>query len=252
MQTEQHTLADQVAVVTGSARRIGAVTATRLHSAGSNVVIHYRGSADDANALISTLNNRRADSAIAIQADLNQDSAADKIVSAAVERWGRLDTLVNNASTFYPTPVGKISGDDVDKLFSSNFRAPLFLSQAAAPFLAANKGSIVNMIDVHASRPHPAHPVYCSAKAALLMLTRSLAVELAPDVRVNGIAPGSILWPEGDAELTDKNKTSILDGIPLNRNGTPDDIANTIAFLASSDANYITGQIIAVDGGRSL
>lgn len=245
-------LTGQVAIVTGAARRIGSVTASKLHAAGANLVIHYGSSASGAQALIERLNADRSGSAVCQQADLNDDTAADAIVGKALDEWGQLNILVNNASSFYPTPVGTIKGRDIDNLFATNFRAPLLLAQSATPHLRKNNGCIVNMIDIHAYRPHAKHPVYCAAKAALLSATRSLALDLAPDVRVNGIAPGSILWPEGAAELNPEGQASILAGIPLQRNGNPDDIANTIAFLCSSDANYITGQIIAVDGGRSL
>ena len=245
-------LRGKVAIVTGSARRIGSVTVRRLHHCGANVVIHYGGSADDANLLAADLNQLRADSASVVQADLADDNCADLICAKATQSWGRLDILVNNASSFYPTPVGSIKGKDIDNLFATNFRAPLLLAQAATPQLRQNQGSILNMIDVHAYRPHPQHPVYCAAKSALLSVTRSLALDLAPEIRVNGLAPGSILWPEGDAELSSGSKANILEGIPLQRTGTPDDIANMISFLASDQANYVTGQIISVDGGRSL
>ena len=239
-------------VITGSARRIGAVVAQRLHRAGANLTIHYGGSETEAFALVDSLNQQRPDSAIAVQADLADGQAPDKIVRTAVKKWGRLDALINNASTFYPTPMGSITPQQVDDLFTSNYRAPLFLAQAAAPHLATQRGVIINMVDVHAFRPYAAHPVYCSAKAALLMLTKSLALELAPDIRVNGIAPGSILWPEGEADIDDVAKSKILDGIALQRNGTPEDIAAAIEFLISGAANYITGHVLPIDGGRSI
>jgi len=250
--TDPNSTTNRVAIVTGAAMRIGAATATRLHADGINVLIHYGRSASAAEALVARLNARRAHSATSLQADLADDDAAGHIVTTATAMWGRIDILVNNASTFYPTPLATLEPRQIDELFASNYRAPLLLAQAAAPHLSRQHGSILNMLDVHASRPHPNHVVYCSAKAALLMLTRALAVELAPDVRVNGIAPGSILWPEGDASLSAEDKTTVLASIPLQRNGTPEDIANTIAFLTGPEANYITGQILAVDGGRSL
>jgi len=242
----------RVAIITGAAKRIGANTATHLHAQGVNVVIHYGRSGTDADELVERLNASRTNSATAVQADLADDSAAQRLVSAALDTWNRLDILINNASTFYPTPIDSLRPEQIDELFASNYRAPLLLAQAAAPALRESQGSILNMVDIHAYRPYAGHLVYGTAKAALLMLTRALAVELAPLVRVNGIAPGSILWPEGESALSDDNKQAVLEGIPLNRNGTPDDIATTIAFLTSSDAQYITGQILSVDGGRSL
>ena len=246
------TLANKSVIITGSARRIGAVVAKRLHAAGASVTIHYGGSESEALTLVESLNQQRTNSAIAVQADLANTQAPERIVNTAINQWGRLDALINNASAFYPTPVGSITHQQVDDLFTSNYRAPLFLAQAAAPHLAAKQGVIINMVDVHAFRPYATHPVYCSAKAALLMLTKSLAMELAPDIRVNGIAPGSILWPEGDADIDEAAKSKILDGIALARNGTPGDIAEAIAFLVSPAANYITGHVLPVDGGRSI
>ena len=241
-----------VAIVTGSARRIGSVTVRTLHAAGYNVVVHCGSSVDDANTLIENLNISRAESAIVVQADLRNNEELGAVIDAALQRWSRLDVLVNNASTFYPTPVGSITQKDIDDLFATNLLAPLVLSQAASTALAEQRGCIINMIDTHAYRPHRLHSVYCAAKAGLLSVTRSLALELAPHVRVNGVAPGSILWPEGDASLDADAKQQITDEIPMGRNGTPQDIANLIRFLCSEQANYITGQIISVDGGRSL
>ena len=243
------TLRDKTALVTGSARRVGAAIAERLHTAGARVVIHYRGSSTEADALADRLNDLRKDSALAVQADLLQVSAAPRLVSTTLEWHGHLDILVNNASTFYPTPLGEITEQQWDALVGTNLKAPLFLSQAAAPALRETAGSIVNIVDIHASRPLRDHLVYGSAKAGLAMLTRSLARELAPDVRVNGIAPGAILWPETD--MTDSTKRSILDQVPLARAGAPDDIAGCVLYLVR-DASYVTGQIIAVDGGRSI
>ncbi|MBX2881066.1 MAG: pteridine reductase [Granulosicoccus sp.] len=246
----------RVAIVTGAARRIGSVTASTLHARGMNVVIHYGRSKTDAEAIVRQLNSVRANSATAIAADLADDRAAHQIVDAALSLWGRLDVLVNNASTFYPTPLETLTVDEtarqIDTLFASNYRAPLLLAQAATESLAETRGCIVNMIDIHAYRPYPSHLIYGTAKAALLMQTRALALELAPNIRVNGVAPGSILWPEGESAMSEKEQENVLRGIPLRRNGTPDDIANMIAFLVSNEANYITGQIISVDGGRSL
>jgi pteridine reductase len=248
MMTEA-TLDDKVALVTGSARRVGAAIATRLHAAGANVVIHYRGSAEEAEALAAGLNERRKNSATAIQADLLDTSAAPRLVASVLGWGGRLDILVNNASTFYPTPLGEITEQHWDDLVGSNLKAPLFLSQAAAPALRECHGAIVNIVDIHARRPLRDHLVYGPAKAGLAMLTRSLAKDLAPEVRVNGVAPGAILWPESDME--DSTKDSILRQVPLARAGNPDDIAGCVLYLAR-DATYVTGQIIAVDGGRSI
>jgi pteridine reductase len=248
MMTEA-TLDDKVALVTGSARRVGAAIATRLHAAGANVVIHYRGSAEEAEALAAGLNESRKNSATAIQADLLDTSAAPRLVASVLGWGGRLDILVNNASTFYPTPLGEITEQHWDDLVGSNLKAPLFLSQAAAPALRECHGAIVNIVDIHARRPLRDHLVYGPAKAGLAMLTRSLAKDLAPEVRVNGVAPGAILWPESDME--DSTKDSILRQVPLARAGNPDDIAGCVLYLAR-DATYVTGQIIAVDGGRSI
>lgn len=240
---------DSVALITGAARRIGAEIAATLHGAGYCVAVHYRSSSDDAERLVEQLNGDRPDSARAFQADLLDTEGLPALVERVVDWKSRLDLLVNNASSFYPTPVGTISEDQWDDLVGSNFKAPLFLSQAAAPQLAAAGGSIVNLVDIHAIRPLRDHPVYGPAKAALAMLTRSLAKDLAPDVRVNGVAPGAILWPEDG--LDDGARDSILRQVPLGRTGQPADIASCVLYLAR-DAGYVTGQIVAVDGGRSL
>jgi pteridine reductase len=195
------------------------------------------------------LNRLRAHSAAIFAAHLLTAEAPDELIAATLLEFGRLDILVNNASSFYATPVGQITEAQWDDLMGSNLKAPLFLSQAAAPSLRAQRGLIINMVDIHASRPLKRHPVYCAAKAGLAMLTRSLARELGPEIRVNGIAPGPVLWPEG--EMDEALKREILDKTALKRQGTPQDIARTALFLAN-DAPYITGQIIAVDGGRSI
>ena len=244
-----HTRNDNVVLVTGAARRIGAAIVTRLHADGARVVIHYRGSANEADSLAEFLNQQRSDSAIAMQCDLSQADRLPKLIEDAIEWGGGLDALINNASTFYSTPVGTITEAQWDDLVDSNLKAPLFLSQAAAAELAKRRGSIVNIVDIHAQRPLHNHPVYGPAKAGLAMLTRSLAKDLAPEVRVNGVAPGAILWPEDG--MTDTVKQTILRQIPLERPGHPDDIAACISYLLW-DAPYVTGQIIAVDGGRSI
>ncbi len=243
------TLNNRVILVTGAARRIGAAIVTRLHENGARVVIHYRGSADDARTLAESLNAARPDSAMTIAADLTDTAGLPELVAAAANWGGRLDGLVNNASSFYPTPVGSITEDDWQALIGSNLKAPLFLSQAAAPHLAKTQGAIVNIVDIHAQRPLRNHTVYGSAKAGLAMLTRSLAKDLAPDVRVNGVSPGAILWPEDN--MSDDVKSAILQQVPMGRPGEPGDIAGCVLFLLGN-APYITGQILAVDGGRSI
>jgi pteridine reductase len=241
-------LRDQVVLITGGARRVGAEIARTLHAAGANVLIHYRSSAAAAIALADQFNTLRAHSAAIFAAHLLDPEAPDKLIAAALLNFGRLDILINNASSFYPTPVGSITLPQWDDLVGTNMMAPLFLSQAAAPSLRAQRGLIINMIDIHALRPLKAHPVYSAAKAGLAMLTRSLARELGPEIRVNGIAPGPVLWPE---DMDETLKREIIDKTALKRHGTPQDIARTALFLAK-DAGYITGQIIAVDGGRGI
>jgi pteridine reductase len=242
-------LAGQTALITGGARRLGATIARRLHGAGANVLVHYRSSSGEAGALLAELNASRPGSAFGHAADLLDVAALPGLVEAAVGAFGRLDILVNNASTFYPTPVGEITPAAWDDLMGTNLKAPLFLAQAAAPQLRLQRGLTINMVDIHGQRPLKRHPVYCAAKAGLVMLTWSLARELGPQVRVNGIAPGPVLWPEGhmDAELQAK----IIRRTALKRAGSPDDIARAALFFAA-EAPYVTGQILAVDGGRSL
>jgi pteridine reductase len=239
-----------VALITGGARRIGACIAQTLHGAGFNIALHYRSSAQDAEALCAALNRQRPDSAISLQADLLQTAALPELIARSVQPWQRLDALINNASSFYPTPAGAIDEAAWDDLVGSNLKAPLFLSQAAMPHLKNSRGSIINIVDVHAERPMRKYVVYSAAKAGLASLTKSLARELAPEVRVNGVAPGSILWPEHEMPAAE-TRDSILQRIPLQRAGTPDDIALAVKFLLL-DAPYITGHILPVDGGRSL
>ncbi len=250
MEKQIKPLNDKVALITGGSQRIGACIIEYLHQQGANIVLHYRSSKKSAEALAVKLNAQRSDSVVLIQSDLATSTVDQfsKLVTTAESTWNRLDILINNASSFYPTPIGEITDLHWLDLMATNLKAPLFLSQAAAPLLAKNKGCIVNMIDVHAERPMKNHSVYCISKAGLAMLTKSLAKELGPDVRVNGVAPGAILWPEN--ELDQDSKKQILDRTFLKRAGSPQDIAQTILFLVSN-ANYITGQIIAVDGGRS-
>lgn len=239
----------KTALVTGGSKRIGATTVRLLHEAGYNLVIHCRLSRQSADSLAEELNKNRVDSARVIQGDLNDETIYNNLIEQAFKCWNRLDVLVNNASSFYPTPIGSITMDDWHNLINSNMKAPLFLAQAAAPYLKQTQGNIINMLDVHAQRPMKEHPVYCAAKAGLAMLTMSLAKELGPDIRVNGVAPGAILWP--DNEMPEHTKKLILERTSLKKAGDPIDIAKTILFLVR-DAHYITGQIIAVDGGRTI
>lgn len=236
-------------LITGGAKRVGAELARAFHAAGANLLIHYRSSSAAALSLADGFNRQRPHSAVIMAAHLNNPDAPDKLVATAKLQFGRLDILINNASSFYPTSVGTITAPQFDDLIGSNLKAPLFLSQAAAASLKETRGLIINMIDIHGFRPLKGHPVYSAAKAGLAMLTRALARELGPEVRVNGIAPGPVLWPEGD--MDESLKREIINKTALKRHGSPQDIARTALFLAK-DAPYITGQIIAVDGGRSI
>jgi pteridine reductase len=242
-------LAGRCVLVTGGAKRLGAAIGQRLHGAGANLLVHYHRSRPAAKQLVAELQSARAGSAHAIAADLLDTDTLPALVDAALNRYGRLDVLVNNASTFYPTPPGAITAAQFDDLVGTNLRAPLFLSQAAAPALRATAGLIINMVDIHGLRPLRDHCVYSAAKAGLVMLTKSLARELGPEVRVNAIAPGPVLWPEQglDASIRDE----IVAKTALKRAGSPDDVARAAYFLAV-DAPYVTGQVITVDGGRSL
>jgi len=242
-------LENKTVLVTGGARRIGASIVRQYHRSGARVFIHYRHSTDEAQQLAEELNAMRADSATAVHADLLDSNAPAKLANTLVSQAGALDVLVNNASEFFATPFGKISEHDWDQLINSNLRAPLFLCQELFPLLAESGGLILNILDIHAEKPLADHSVYCVAKAGLAMLTRSLARDLAPQIRVNGIAPGTILWPARG--VTETEKKAVLAQTPMGKSGKVDDIANLAVFLASG-AEYITGQIIAVDGGRSL
>jgi len=240
-----------VVLITGSARRIGACIARHLHQLGYKIALHHRNSVQEAKALAADLNQLRANSVITIYGDLNQLNEIQQVVDAAVAHWGRLDGVINNASSFYPTPLGSVTQEQWDDLLNSNLKAPFFIAQAAAKALQISHGCIINIADIYADRPLKDHPVYCAAKAGNVMLTKSLARELAPEVRVNGIAPGAILWPEQNDEQQQNKQQNILDRIPLAREGDPEDIAKAVEFLLAQ-APYITGQIITVDGGRSL
>jgi pteridine reductase len=238
-----------VALITGAAKRIGAQIARHLHRNNFNVAIHHRNSHEQATALAAELNATRANSAVVLQADLAQFDRLPELIAKTVGSFGRLDALINNASSFFPTPIGSVTPPQWQDLFASNAWAPFFLSQAAAPHLKTSSGCIINMIDIYAERPAANHTVYCMAKAALQSMTLSLARELAPQVRVNGIAPGAILWPETGKSEDEKNR--MLEKIPLNKVGDPSDIASAVLWLAH-EARYTTGQIIRIDGGRHL
>ena len=241
-------LDNKVVLITGAAHRIGAMTARSLHAKGMNLILHYRSSDEAAKALRDELLSHRPDSVILIKVDLHETRKLHKLAKAAAEHWGRLDVLINNASSFYSTEIGHVTEAQWDDLIGSNLKAPFFLSQAAAPYLKAHNGCIVNIVDIHAERPLKAFPVYSMAKAGLVMMTKSLACELGPEVRVNAVAPGAILWPE---QLDDESKEKIVSRTFLKRKGEPSDIANAILYLIK-DAGYMTGQILSVDGGRSL
>ena len=244
-------MTNPVALITGAARRIGEVIAETLHGNGYNLVLHYNQSVNHVQQLRDKFNRQRENSAIVVQADLCDMDAIADLADAGIKQWQRLDALINNASSFYPTPLGTITMDAWRDLIGTNLQAPLFLSQACSAALKTTKGCIINIADIHGDRPLSHHTVYCVAKAGNIMLTKSLAKELAPDIRVNGIAPGTILWPEDEAEISEDIKKIIINRIALKKIGDPADIATTIKFLLQ-DAPYITGQIIAVDGGRSL
>jgi pteridine reductase len=239
---------NRVAIITGSAQRIGACIAEHLHQAGYDVLIHYNTSAKAACSLATKLNNLRENSAAVFQLNLQDTKQLPELINAATDKWQRLDLLVNNASSFYPTPVGDFSDTAWHDLMSSNLQAPIFLAQAAAPFLAAQRGNIINLIDIHAWKPLREHTIYCTAKAGLAMATKSLAKELAPNVRVNGIAPGPILWPN---DVTHDLQQQIIDSTLLKRKGEAEEIADAVLFLANT-ATYTTGHIFPVDGGRHL
>lgn len=238
-----------VALVTGAARRIGAAIAEGLHGAGYDLALHYRESADAAALLQNRLEGRRRNSTALLRAELSDTARLPDLVARCMTRFGRLDALVNNASGFFPTPVGSTTEAMWDALFASNAKAPFFLAQAAAPHLRETRGGIVNIVDIYAERPLEGHTVYCMAKASLQMLTYSLARELGPDVRVNGIAPGAILWPDTGKAYTDQD--ALLANTALKRTGAPHNIADAVLFLLR-EASYTTGQVLRVDGGRSV
>ncbi len=238
----------RVVLITGAARRIGAAIARRLHAEGYDVALHYRGSAGDMQSLVAELEAARAGSTLMLQADLAVFDRLPELVAKTVGHYGRLDALVNNASAFYPTPAGSATPAQWEELFGVNARAPFFLAQAAAPHLRAARGAIVNIADIYADKPRADLAVYAASKAALLAVSRGLAVSLAPAVRVNAVSPGAILWPDGGID-TDM-QANLLARTPLGRVGDPSDIAGTVAWLLGDAAAYVTGQVIHVDGGR--
>lgn len=246
---QERKLDDKVALITGGAQRIGAMTARLLHAAGARLVLHYRNSRKQALALQQELNQIRESSVMLIQADLLDTEQIPVIVQQVKEQWDRLDILVNNASSFYPTAVGKVTQSQWEDLMGSNLKAPFFLSQAAAPHLKQSKGCIVSIVDIHAERPMQGHSVYNMAKAGHAMLVKTLAYELGPEIRVNGVSPGAIMWPS--AQMDDITKQRIVSKTYLKRKGSAEDIARAVLFLIK-EADYITGQILSVDGGRSL
>ncbi|OZB61607.1 MAG: pteridine reductase [Lysobacterales bacterium 14-68-21] len=238
-----------VALITGGGRRVGAVIARSLHAAGYDLVLHYRHSADAAEALAAELEQQREGSVQLAHAELAALETLPELVTAAIARFGRLDALINNASAFYPTPIDSATPAQWDELFASNAQAPFFLAQAAAPALSQSGGAIVNLVDIYAERPLANHPIYCMAKAALLAMTRSLALDLGPQVRVNAVAPGAVMWPSEGKAYDDK--MAMLERTPLKRAGTPEDVASAVLWLLR-DAPFVTGQVLRIDGGRTL
>lgn len=241
----------KVVLITGAARRLGAAMARHLHEAGFNLLVHYRHSKEEAEALCADLNRRRPDSARSLSAELKEIATFPALIEEAVGAWGRLDALVNNASCFYKTPLGTVQEAEWDELLASNLKAPFFLSQAAAPYLAKVQGSIVNITDIHIEKPFRDYGVYCVSKAGLAALTRTLAKEWGPEIRVNAISPGMMFWPEGENVLTPALQEKIVQEAALKRIGHPDELAKAVLFFIR-DADYITGQVLAVDGGRLL
>lgn len=241
----------RVALITGAARRLGAEIARTLHEAGFNVVLHYHHSEAEAERICANFNENRPDSAIVLRTDLADTKQLGGMIKRAAEKWGRLDALINNASRFYKTAVGQVTEDVWDDLFNSNLKAPYFLCQAAVKYLRECNGCIVNLADVHGERPMRDYGVYCISKAGLLMLTKTLAKELGPDIRVNAVSPGTVMLPEGENTLKKEEKEKIISRVALRRHGTPDDIAKAVLFLVAQ-ADYVTGTVLTVDGGRSL
>lgn len=241
----------KVALVTGAARRVGAEIARTLHEAGMNLVLHYNMSEEESKLLCNELNQKREHSAVTVRAALGEFEGEKNLIQQSVDVWGRLDVLVNNASRFYRTDLGEITEFAWNDLMNSNLKGPFFLAQAAVPFLAATQGNIVNITDIHAEHPLRDYSVYCISKCGLLMMTKLLAKELGPNIRVNAVAPGAILWPEGTNTLSEEEKQKIVSQTALERPGSPADIAKAVLFFIR-DAEYVTGQVLNVDGGRKL
>jgi pteridine reductase len=243
------TPARPVALITGAAKRVGATIARTLHAAGYDLALHYRRSRADVDALAASLESARPGSTLVVQGELADVDRLPALVAATLSQFGRLDVLVNNASAFYPTPIGTATAAQWDELFASNARAPFFLAQAVTPALREARGAIVNLVDIYAERPLPEHALYCMAKAALVMMTRALAKDLGPEIRVNAIAPGAVLWPESDKAYADQDE--LVARTPLRRVGAPEDVGSAVLWLAR-DATFTTGEVVRVDGGRSL
>jgi pteridine reductase len=238
-----------VALITGGAKRVGAVIARSLHAAGYDLALHCRHSVNEAEALAAELTAQRANSTLVLQAELADTRKLPRLIDATLARYGRLDALVNNASAFYSTPISEASVEQWNELFASNAQAPFFLAQAALPALRAAHGAIVNLVDIYAERSIANYPIYVMAKGALVAMTRTLALDLAPDVRVNGVAPGAVMWPSDGKSYDDQQ--AVMARTPLGRAGTPEDVASAVLWLLR-DAPFVTGQIIRVDGGRSI
>jgi pteridine reductase len=247
----KYPLSGKVALITGAARRIGAEIARTLHARQMNVILHYNSSEEDANQLCQELNLKRENSAVTVRAALQEEESDKYLVNESMKSWGRLDVLINNASRFYRTVFGEVTEYAWEDLMNSNLRGPFFLSQAAAPHLRKTKGSIINITDIHAERPLRDYSVYCVSKSGLIMMTKALAKELGPDVRVNAISPGNIIWPEGGNVLDDEQKRKIVEATSLRRSGNASDVAKAVLFFIC-DAEYITGEVLNVDGGRML
>jgi pteridine reductase len=241
----------KVALITGAARRIGAEIAAQLHDQGMNIVLHFNHSQAEVENLCAKLNEKRQASAVIVRADLEDALSLEPLIDQAVKTWGQLNVLVNNASKFFKTPMGQITESCWDTLMHANLRAPLLLSQAAAPHLAKTHGCIVNITDIHGDRPMRDYAVYCVSKAGLIMLTKVMAKELGPEIRVNAISPGEIIWPEGENQIDTEMKEKIISRTLLQRHGEPAAIAKAVLYLVN-DADYVTGHVMVVDGGRSL
>lgn len=246
---QDNQLSDKVALITGGTRRIGKAIAEKLHREGMRVMIHYRSSRKDTDSLLAEFNAVRPDSAASVQGDLTDVATPEHIILETAHAFGRLDALINNASTFYPTAIDEATEQQWQDLMATNLKAPFFLSQAAATLLRQYQGSIVNIVDIYGQRPLKSHSIYCASKAGLIMLTKALARDLAPSVRVNAVAPGAILWPQNDPDEISQKRIIAL--TPLKRMGTPAEVAAVVAFLIR-DATFSSGQVIDVDGGRSI